>query len=236
MTTAQVARDIDTIRAALDEDKLYYYGVSYGTGLGQTYTQMFPDRVGRILLDGLEYIYDGRTTTGFGTAALHDIIRAYDDGFIGECIRAGPRGCALAAPLLSPFPNATDTVLGLQIRMRNVFARLLGRPASATHPKVGPGIVRYKNLIDLLYSAMYNAATWPKLASAISQYERHANASELLYMTETSTYSSDPEKCPVPPQKVAGDAGILVICGDSYDAPHPNLEWYLKLWRDMSDR
>lgn len=237
LTTAQVARDMDTIRDALDEDKLYYYGVSYGTGLGQTYTQMFPDRVGRVLLDGLEYIYDGRTTDGFGTAALHDIIHAYEDGFIGECIRAGPEGCALARPLSADeTSNETDTAASLQTRLENVFTKLLNRPAAASHPEIGPGIVRYKDLIDLLYSALYNAAKWPALANAISDYERHGNATDLLYRTESGTFSADPEQCPIPAEKVAGDAGILVICGDSYDSPHYDLDWYQNLWKNMTDR
>lgn len=233
LTTALVARDMDTIRAALGEDKLYYYGVSYGTGLGSTYTQMFPDRVGRMLLDALEYIPEERTTTGFGTAALHDIIRAFNDGFIGECIRAGPAGCALAA---KPNTKETDTVAGLQARFETIFSSLIKRPAVASHPDVGPGFVRYKDVIDFLYSAMYNSAGWPRLAKAISNYESSANATDLLLRLEDSDFSADPTKCPEPGARMTGDAGIFVICGDQYDAPHPDLNWYLDLWGQMSNR
>lgn len=233
LTTALVARDMDTIRAALKEDQLYYYGVSYGTGLGQTYTQLYPDRVGRMLLDGLENVRDGRTTAGFGTAALYDIVRAYNDGFIGECIRAGPKGCSLAN---KPSTNETDTVPGLQSRLETIFTALINRPISATHPEVGPGLIRYKDLIGVLYGALYNAATWPDLAHAISSYESHGNATDLLYKVERSTFSADPAKCPIEPTKVSGDSGIMTICGDSYDAEHPALEWYQDLWKEMTER
>ena len=50
-TSRNVARDMDTIRAALGEPKLSYYGVSYGADLGAVYTQMFPRRADRIVID-----------------------------------------------------------------------------------------------------------------------------------------------------------------------------------------
>lgn len=52
MGTADVARDMDSIRAALGEAKLDYYGISYGTYLGQVYANLFPSHVGHLVLDG----------------------------------------------------------------------------------------------------------------------------------------------------------------------------------------
>ncbi|MET0237931.1 MAG: alpha/beta hydrolase [Kibdelosporangium sp.] len=49
--TANVARDLDRIRAALRVDKITYLGISYGTYLGVAYDSMFPGRVDRMLLD-----------------------------------------------------------------------------------------------------------------------------------------------------------------------------------------
>lgn len=50
-TTANTARDMDRIRAALGERKLSYLGHSYGTYLGAVYTTLFPKRSDRIVLD-----------------------------------------------------------------------------------------------------------------------------------------------------------------------------------------
>ncbi|WP_223778939.1 alpha/beta hydrolase [Streptomyces sp. 135] len=50
-STRNVARDMDAIRAALGESKLSYYGVSYGADLGAVYTQLFPRRADRVVLD-----------------------------------------------------------------------------------------------------------------------------------------------------------------------------------------
>ncbi|MER5758017.1 alpha/beta hydrolase [Streptomyces sp. NPDC002082] len=51
ITTRNTARDMDTIRAVLGERKLSYLGYSYGTYLGAVYTQMFPGRTDRFVLD-----------------------------------------------------------------------------------------------------------------------------------------------------------------------------------------
>ena len=51
ITTANTARDMDRIRAALGEPKLSYLGISYGTYLGAVYTSLFPHRSDRIVLD-----------------------------------------------------------------------------------------------------------------------------------------------------------------------------------------
>ncbi len=50
--TRSVARDLDVLRAALGESKLNYFGASYGTYLGATYADLFPTKVGRMVLDG----------------------------------------------------------------------------------------------------------------------------------------------------------------------------------------
>ncbi|MFE7040548.1 alpha/beta hydrolase [Streptomyces atratus] len=51
LTTRNTARDMDVIRAVLGEKKISYLGYSYGTYLGAVYTQMFPRRTDRFLLD-----------------------------------------------------------------------------------------------------------------------------------------------------------------------------------------
>ncbi|MFF8959805.1 alpha/beta fold hydrolase [Streptomyces sp. NPDC014894] len=50
-TTRNTARDMDMIRAALGEKKINYLGYSYGTYLGAVYTQLFPHRTDRVVLD-----------------------------------------------------------------------------------------------------------------------------------------------------------------------------------------
>ncbi|CAF4971681.1 unnamed protein product, partial [Rotaria sp. Silwood1] len=51
MTTIDIAKDMESIRVALSQDQISYYGFSYGTYLGQVYATLFPDRVRRMVLD-----------------------------------------------------------------------------------------------------------------------------------------------------------------------------------------
>ena len=52
MGTLSSARDLDVLRAVMGEESLNYLGYSYGTGLGYTYAELFPDNTGRMVLDG----------------------------------------------------------------------------------------------------------------------------------------------------------------------------------------
>ncbi|MFD3746762.1 alpha/beta hydrolase [Nocardia sp. NPDC058633] len=51
ITTRNTARDMDVVRAVLGEDRISYFGTSYGTYLGAVFTQMFPERGDRFVLD-----------------------------------------------------------------------------------------------------------------------------------------------------------------------------------------
>lgn len=51
--TASAAKDMDVIRAALGAPQLDYFGISYGTKLGATYAELFPEQVGKFVLDSV---------------------------------------------------------------------------------------------------------------------------------------------------------------------------------------
>ncbi|WP_435737897.1 alpha/beta fold hydrolase [Cellulosimicrobium sp. PMB13] len=51
-TTANTARDLDRVREALGEQKISYWGQSYGTYLGAVYSSLYPERTDRMVLEG----------------------------------------------------------------------------------------------------------------------------------------------------------------------------------------
>jgi len=53
ITTDATARDLDLLRGLLGDERLHYVGYSYGTWLGAWYASLFPERVGRMVLDGV---------------------------------------------------------------------------------------------------------------------------------------------------------------------------------------
>jgi len=53
LQTRNVIKDMDSIRQALGEEKINYYGFSYGTYLGQIYATQFPGKLGKAVFDGI---------------------------------------------------------------------------------------------------------------------------------------------------------------------------------------
>lgn len=52
MSTEVAVRDLDVARAVLGQEKLDFFGASYGTQIGATYAHLFPEHTGRMILDG----------------------------------------------------------------------------------------------------------------------------------------------------------------------------------------
>ena len=234
VSTAFVARDLEEIRKALGEDELTGYLVSYGTGIGQTYANMFPNSVGRMILDGTEYVKDHRLVGGFGWTALDNVTDAWHDGFLGECINAGPEHCALA----QSKDGKEVTLHDLENRMDGLIASLIQRPMVGYLESSGPSLITYSSLVATIYGVLYNAEMWPTLAQMLFELEggNSTLTSELLEQVEwVYNPASPPSLLPA----ISGlDLGALVICSDSYDAPMPaeGLVWWSSLWANMTSQ
>lgn len=91
--TSQTARDLDLMRYLLGDEKLHFFGVSYGTALGGVYAHLFPENVGRVVLeapvdpvlDRLESEIEAveAVQLAFDRFAAH-CARAYDDCPLGR--------------------------------------------------------------------------------------------------------------------------------------------------------
>lgn len=145
------ARDMDEVRKALGEDKLTFAGFSYGTVLGATYADLFPDKVRAIVIDGVvdtsKSGIDGARfqADGFELALSH---------FFADCQSQG------AACPAAPDPSAM---------LARVTARAEASPipsATSVRP-AGPG-----ELNLALGQAMYSKELWPKLAQALADADR----------------------------------------------------------------
>jgi pimeloyl-ACP methyl ester carboxylesterase len=96
VSTADTARDLDHLRVLMGEEKLTYVGFSYGTFLGQTYANMFPDRVRAMLLDGVVDADRYAKSAEARLAAFSGPTDEVFDQFLSLCDAAGPERCALA--------------------------------------------------------------------------------------------------------------------------------------------
>ncbi len=86
VTTIEAARDMDVLRAALGQAQLDYFGASYGTKLGATYADLFPDKVGRLVLDGAVDVSLDSVSLSLGQAeGFERALTAYVD----DCVASG---------------------------------------------------------------------------------------------------------------------------------------------------
>ncbi|OXM67712.1 alpha/beta hydrolase [Amycolatopsis vastitatis] len=100
--TKSVARDMDTIRAALGDRKLTYYGVSYGTLMGQQYAELFPDKVRALVLDS-NMDHSQFTTWGFLDSETQSVQAEFGE-FAAWCGRTP--SCALHGQDVSKLTRA----------------------------------------------------------------------------------------------------------------------------------
>ena len=123
VSTNEAARDMDVLRSALREETLDYFGFSYGTTLGSTYAELFPEKVGRFVLDGatdptLTFRDDALSQAGGFQVALEAYIQDCVDQ--GDCILGDSvqEGLDRISGLLDdiddqPLPTATDRDLAI---------------------------------------------------------------------------------------------------------------------------
>ncbi|WP_183092886.1 alpha/beta hydrolase [Nocardioides stalactiti] len=127
VSTIEVARDMDVLRGVLGEVKLPYLGFSYGTRLGATYAELFPENVGRFVLDGavdpsLPALEGSLSQAkGFETALRAYVQNCVDTGdcFLGDSVDEGVGTISDLVdsiedePLPTNDPGGRDLTVGL---------------------------------------------------------------------------------------------------------------------------
>ncbi len=118
LSTADTARDLDLLRSALGDERLNYFGVSYGTTIGATYLTLFPDTTGRLVLDSAV----GPDLTGPELVA--EQARSLDDAFrrfLADCPRHSD--CPLVDNPQRAYDTVVDVLNDLHASPRPVAAR-----------------------------------------------------------------------------------------------------------------
>jgi pimeloyl-ACP methyl ester carboxylesterase len=150
-STANVARDMDILRQALGDKQLNYMGKSYGTYLGTLYAQFFPDKIGRVVLDGAV----DPTISNFQQTLTQAI--GFDQAFSSfakDC--ASKKNCTL--------PKGKEAAIA---EMKKFFAQAAKKPLPT---KSSNRTLSETMMVLGTASAMYDSATgWPKLRKAIKE-------------------------------------------------------------------
>ncbi|TDD17026.1 alpha/beta hydrolase [Nonomuraea diastatica] len=157
LTTENSARDMDTIRAALGEQKISYLGYSYGTYLGAVYATLFPQRVKRLVLDS---VVDPTTVWYEANLRQNGAFERRHRLFLGW-----------AADHNSVY-RLGATTRQTSFAYNAMRDRLRDRPAG--------GIVGPSELDDTFTIAGYSDKVWPAFAAAWSAYVRKGEVKGLV--------------------------------------------------------
>jgi pimeloyl-ACP methyl ester carboxylesterase len=157
LTTQNVARDLDSIRAAFGVAKINYFGFSWGTYLGQVYATLFGSHLRRMVLDSTvdptgawytdnvdqDYAFQGRIDAFYAWVARYD--STYNLGSTAAQVRAA-------------WYRARD--------------QLLAQPVNGT--------IGADEFDDTYLLGLYFDQLWPGLAQALSVYLNSGDTNDLI--------------------------------------------------------
>ncbi|KIJ43912.1 hypothetical protein M422DRAFT_228944 [Sphaerobolus stellatus SS14] len=218
VSTALVARDMLSITRAHGRDKLQYWGFSYGTVLGATFSAMFPDNVERLIIDGVVDFADYYEGRWYSNLLDTDKILKY---WLNECVAAGP-AC----------PMHDDSTEAISQRVHNVFEALRVQPFPVLNGSIY-GILELGPVKKLLFQTLYNPFTFlPAFTKALAALE----AGDGLPMFSLLQAGKPVPKCDKDPLVVLPlhEAGAAVACGDALGAGR-DIESIAKHLEELSD-
>lgn len=163
ISTVDVTRDMDILRAALGEEQFAYLGRSYGTYLGAVYAEQFPEGVGRFVLDGA--LPPDLTSAELSVGQAEGFERA-TRAWAADCIDEGD--CPLG-----------DTVDEVMAGLGDLLERLDADPM----PVTGDARIRAMSEGWASYgmvAAMYDQGRWAFLTDALRAVVEADDATELM--------------------------------------------------------
>jgi pimeloyl-ACP methyl ester carboxylesterase len=163
VTTTETARDLDVIRAALGQTTLTYLGASYGTKLGATYAELFPEKVGRLVLDGaVDVSLPSRELSLAQAGGFETALRSY----VGDCVEGGD--CFLGDTLDDGMQTISDLMDDIE---EQPLPTQQGRELAVGNAFYG------------LVAPLYSRETWNLLDQGLSQ-ALDGNGSTLLLLSD----------------------------------------------------
>lgn len=213
----------DTLRYLPGEEKIQYYGVSYGSYLGGTFATMFPDRVGRLVVDGVvEY---KNYLSGNWSSNLVDTEKSMD-AFYFHCARAGYPACVLANETGSSTPSE------IKKRSESIIQSLYHNPLPVYAPHAD--VLSYSEMKSLIFTSLYAPIlVFPIMAFTLLAIEQKDSASlaPLVWaLHPSSCAASDPQF----DYATAADAQIAIACSDGDDQSYMDREAFQAFAKELA--
>jgi pimeloyl-ACP methyl ester carboxylesterase len=217
----------DTALYKPEEANLNYWGFSYGTYIGSTFGSMFPDRVGRVILDGVVSTYD--YNHGLGNGSLTDNKKAVDS-FYTYCVGSGPEICPLA--------TSNSTISDVKDRVEKIIKSIYHAPL-AINSASGPDIITYSDVRGLLFQATYMPQVYfPRAAAGLAAIEVGHGA--FLDQLKDEYHDHHIYSCPINASEPFFDVSEsvstwAVLCSDGIDVRHETMDEFDAHWKVMED-
>ena len=190
-STENTARDMDVIRAVLGDEKLNYLGKSYGTYLGTIYAQLFPDKVGRLVLDGA--IDPDATPLQQSLTQAVGFDQALD-AFIKDCLQ------------IDTCPLPKDATKGY---FTDLFDSVAKKPLTTRSKRIATGSLVVLGTASAFYD---NESGWPMLRVALKQA---TDGKGSMFLTLADAYTGRQLNGTYPSNE--GDSGFVIDCLDWND-------------------
>ena len=155
VSSVEVARDLDIVRAVLGQRKLHFYGASYGTQIGANYAHLYPRRTGKIVLDGA--VDPSRDLTQQAKEQAIGFDRALRRA-LASCVKKTKPNC----PLGRSVKEGIDSV---QVILGVAELGLLKVP-DGERPLAEGEVTR------ALAWSLYDTGRWPRLSEAVASAAR----------------------------------------------------------------
>lgn len=220
--TASHARDMLAILTEMGEDKLQYWGFSYGTVLGGTFAAMYPDKVGRLVSDGNVDYQEWFNNLHINAVRDADAIMS---AFYQLCYEAGPSKCAFHGPSPDDIRERHQAILE-RLRVQPIIYMPSG-PSTHSAPLL-PEIVTFSKIRKLTSTALYRPNYYfAHLADILAGLEAGDGAPFYAFLTRHGLPVSDvcsAEQIP-PTQPLMQDAEAnddafpLIMCADGEPLP-----------------
>jgi pimeloyl-ACP methyl ester carboxylesterase len=206
-------------------EKIQYYGFSYGTYLGGTFAAMFPDRVERLIVDGVvEY---GNYLSANWSSNLVDTEKTMDS-FYFHCARVGYPACALANE------TSENTPTEIKKRSADILKSLYHNPLPIHAPAAD--VLSYSEVKTLIFASLYKPVlTFPAIAFfllAIEQKNSAILAPIVRALHPTACTATDPEYAHT---FATEDAQVAIACSDGDDQSYMERDAFEAFAQELAD-
>jgi pimeloyl-ACP methyl ester carboxylesterase len=148
--TTDAARDMDLMRQVLGDPRLYYFGISYGTELGGVYAHLFPQHVGRAVLDAVVDPTQSPEQASLGQARGFQLAL---DNFAHDCVSKTTK-CPVGG-------SAQDVENRINTLLKNLDSKPL--------PGVFPRQLTQSAATNGIAQALYSKDLWGPLTEGLQQ-------------------------------------------------------------------